>query len=561
MRSLKTILERENQEDLKLFASDYLEECFTSKKEMIKLLEEKIKDEFANFMDYGFTFDYLDVINEIKKKGSSDSILEDELIDRCFLFFKDDDHLEFPKDLDDILQEKFNKAKQIQLLKAVVICYIEINNVIPVEFFQKNYIERYSLDITIKDLNLKYSIKNGLILIVDASELETFYNNNRKIEYRILSNEELFKTFQVYKNLLTYIKKIIKNEEKASKIYEFLTFKPIENPNDVLDTLMKKFSMNKKQAKQISTYYLNNVKDVRFVVLKGRNLFESFFDALKNDAVKIKSKEEFTLDRFLESTNLLDELDISKEDIIESYNEITDIDEYTLEIIESEDVCYDTFDLKFIAHGKIGIALVNGEYKYLMPNELRSIVEKRKQLRKKLEKRYKDNFHNITYSITNYIEANGILHKEKLIELLEKSAVKLTEDELNEFIEYKHLPIIDNYVVDPIFDQDSFEYIKNEKSKRFDYKVLDFNEFVNLKNEIEATLLQNALETESCLIDDIYYTIQIGLFNKKELKQMFLEHEIFVDAHELNEIYKELESLSMIAPLWKLNGFSKNELN
>ena len=42
---------------------------------------------------------------------------------------------------------------------------------------------------------------------------------------------------------------------------------------------------------------------------------------------------------------------------------------------------------------------------------------------------------------------------------------------------------------------------------------------------------------------------------------MLLEHEIFINSKELNEIYKELESLSMIAPLWKLNGFSKNELN
>ena len=34
-----------------------------------------------------------------------------------------------------------------------------------------------------------------------------------------------------------------------------------------------------------------------------------------------------------------------------------------------------------------------------------------------------------------------------------------------------------------------------------------------------------------------------------------------INRWKLNEIYKELESLSMIAPLWKLNGFSKNELN
>lgn len=561
MRSLKTILERENQEDLELFASDYLEEHFTSKKETIRYLEEKIKDEFAIFMDREFNFDYLDVLNEVKKNSSSNSILEDELIDRFFLFFKDDDNLEFPKELNDILQEKFNKAKQIQLLKAVVICYVDINNVIPVEFFQKNYIEKYSLDITIEDLNLEYPIRNGLILISDANELEEFYNLYKQMDYRILSNEQLFKTFHVHKDLLTYIEKIIKNKEKISKVYAFLTFKPMEDPNDVLGSLVEYFSINKKQAKMISSYYLDIAENIRFAALRGRNLNDSFLDTLKKEAAKIKSKEEFTLDKFIELTDLVNETHISKEDILESYNEITDIDELILEIIESEDVCYDTFDPKFLVEGKIGIALVNDEYKYLMPNELRRIVEKDKRLSEKLQKKYKDDFYEITYSITNYIQANGIISKEKLIELLKKTGIKLNENELNEIIEYKHLSVIENYIVDPIFDQDSFDYIKNEKAKKDDYKIFDLDELINLKNEIEATLLQNDIEPEECIIDDIYYEIQFAIFNKKELKKILLEHEILINSKKLNEIYKELESLSMIAPLWKLNGFSKNELN
>lgn len=54
---------------------------------------------------------------------------------------------------------------------------------------------------------------------------------------------------------------------------------------------------------------------------------------------------------------------------------------------------------------------------------------------------------------------------------------------------------------------------------------------------------------------------EFAIFNKKELKKMLLKHEIFINSKQLNEIYKEFESLSKIAPLWKLNGFSKNELN
>ena len=145
--------------------------------------------------------------------------------------------------------------------------------------------------------------------------------------------------------------------------------------------------------------------------------------------------------------------------------------------------------------------------------------------------------------------------------MLKKTGIKLNENELNEIIEYKHLSVIENYIVDPIFDQDSFDYIKNEKAKKDDYKIFDLDELINLKNEIEATLLQNDIEPEECIIDDIYYEIQFAIFNKKELKKILLEHEILINSKELNEIYKELESLSMIAPLWKLNGFSKNELN
>ena len=144
---------------------------------------------------------------------------------------------------------------------------------------------------------------------------------------------------------------------------------------------------------------------------------------------------------------------------------------------------------------------------------------------------------------------------------MKKTGIKLNENELNEIIEYKHLSVIENYIVDPIFDQDSFDYIKNEKAKKDDYKIFDLDELINLKNEIEATLLQNDIEPEECIIDDIYYEIQFAIFNKKELKKILLEHEILINSKKLNEIYKELESLSMIAPLWKLNGFSKNELN
>lgn len=42
---------------------------------------------------------------------------------------------------------------------------------------------------------------------------------------------------------------------------------------------------------------------------------------------------------------------------------------------------------------------------------------------------------------------------------------------------------------------------------------------------------------------------KFAIFNKKELKKMLLKHEIFINSKQLNEIYKELESLSKIAPL------------
>ena len=77
MKNLKEILENEDKEMLMIYAKDHLGIEFKDTKEGLKEIEENIKERFSDFIDESFNFDYLNMINEVKKNKKSNSLLED----------------------------------------------------------------------------------------------------------------------------------------------------------------------------------------------------------------------------------------------------------------------------------------------------------------------------------------------------------------------------------------------------------------------------------------------------------------------------------------------------
>lgn len=558
MKNLKEILENEDKEMLMIYAKDHLEIEFKDTKEGLKKIEGNIKERFSDFMDESFNFDYLNMINEVKKNKKSNSLLEDEFIDESFMFFEDDDNTLFPKELDDILRSKFTKEKQITLLKVVVFCYMDINIVMPEEFFNKNYIKKYNLDISLKDLDLDYTIVDGLMLINDRKELIDFYNNiNDKCDYRILSDEDLLEAIRVRKELENVIVKEIKDKETIANIYHELTFVLPEYPESIAQNLANKYKISLKKANNIAEIYLDISQQMRFTLLRGRNAVDSMLDKCLETTISIKKREEFTVDKLLEINDLLKFQKIDKETLLESYKKVTEVDLLFLKVNESNDVNYDTFDIKNILNGRSYPVKLNGKLRYLMPIELKKIKDEKDKLKKSLEKKFNDNLFTIIYYIESYIEMNGIIKRDKLLELLEKNDIKITSKDLDEIMKYHKFDTEGDYLIDEVFTDEAINDLSILKDDFKDYKIID-DEQLDLKNEI-SELLTDYLIDADCLYEHIFYLIQFDAFNKKEFKNLLLEHNIHLNNKDLNDIYDELCYLSDITPLWTRNGFSRIE--
>ena len=558
MKNLKEILENEDKEMLMIYAKDHLEIEFKDTKEGLKKIEGNIKERFSDFMDESFNFDYLNMINEVKKNKKSNSLLEDEFIDESFMFFDDDDNTLFPKELDDILRSKFTKEKQITLLKVVVFCYMDINIVMPEEFFNKNYIKKYNLDISLKDLDLDYTIVDGLMLINDRKELIDFYNNiNDKCDYRILSDEDLLEAIRVRKELENVIVKEIKDKETIANIYHELTFVLPEYPESIAQNLANKYKISLKKANNIAEIYLDISQQMRFTLLRGRNAVDSMLDKCLETTISIKKREEFTVDKLLEINDLLKFQKIDKETLLESYKKVTEVDLLFLKVNESNDVNYDTFDIKNILNGRSYPVKLNGKLRYLMPIELKKIKDEKDKLKKSLEKKFNDNLFTIIYYIESYIEMNGIIKRDKLLELLEKNDIKITSKDLDEIMKYHKFDTEGDYLIDEVFTDEAINDLSILKDDFKDYKIID-DEQLDLKNEI-SELLTDYLIDADCLYEHIFYLIQFDAFNKKEFKNLLLEHNIHLNNKDLNDIYDELCYLSDITPLWTRNGFSRIE--
>ena len=558
MKNLREILENEDKEMLMIYAEEHLGIEFENTEDYLNKIEENIKKRFSDFMDASFNFDYLAMINEVKKNNKSNSLLEDEFIDESFMFFDDDDNTLFPKELDDILKSKFNKEKQITLLNVVVFCYMDINVVMPEEFFNKNYIEKYNLDISLKDLDLDYTFVDGLILINDRKELIDFYNNiNDKCDYRILSDEDLLEAFKVRKELENVIVKEIKDKETIANIYHELTFVLPESPESIAQNLVNKYKISLKKADKIAEVYLSISQQMRYTLLRGRNAVDSMLDKCLESTISIKKREEFTIEKLLEINEFLKFQKIDKKTLLESYKKATEVDLLILKMNESDDVDYDTFDIKNILNGRSYPVNLNGKLKYIMPIELKNIMDERKKQKKSLEKKFNDELFTIIYYIDSYININGVIKKDKLLELLEKHDINMNSKDLDEIIKYHKFDIKDDYLIDPIFTKEPMGNLIKVKENFKDYKVID-DEQINLKNEISELLSEYFID-DDCLYDHIFYMIQFETFNKKDFKNLLLEHNTYLNNKDLNDIYNELCDLSDISPLWSRNGFNKIE--
>lgn len=561
MKSLKSILNELENEELKMLIEEDID--FKTKKETVEYLEEEIKEKFINFMDNEFDLDYLEVINNIKKDKNDNSFLSDELIDQSFVFFEDDDTLLFPKELDDIFKEKFDKEFQIKLLESIITGYVVINNLVPISFIEENYIKKYHLDIKITDLDLDldYTIKDDLILAIDDEQYLKMYSELKDIySYRLLSYQELIDEHNNRKEILDELNKIIKDESVSSNLYMFLTLSPIKDPEN-FSLELKDYSLSKKQLSKIEEMYFEHVNEIRFSAYLGRNINDLLLDSLKEEAIEVKDINDFKVKDLIENSPIFSKFAFSKEYFLESYKNLSQFDLVDIYCGDQNEVDYDNFPVEMVSLGYFGIVKLNGKYCYLMPKELREIVDKQSEDRKYLFTKY-DDFDDIEQMICEYVNINGIIKREKILELMDE--YQIDANDLDKILDSCELMYDENYVYLYEFESDEIKYLEENKKDKEYYKIESIEELGDLVELEDIRLLEILSEhigNFDCLDKHILLDIQLNRFNKKSLKEQLKEHDIYLNNKNIETLYEEINSIIDDIPMWINNGYSNDELN
>ena len=196
---------------------------------------------------------------------------------------------------------------------------------------------------------------------------------------------------------------------------------------------------------------------------------------------------------------------------------------------------------------------------YILPEEISMFLEALNNPKSKKER--------LSLIVSFYITSNGILEINKLVELINKSGIKTTKEEVikcakqdNFIIENKKIYLDENIKKDEKALED---YVKS-------YKVFDLKEILNiikiketylpqeLKRRLNNKLLENV--NINSLINYIIFSMSLGVNNEEIIEPLLKNKTIKLTKKEKEELLNFIENISDIIPKWIYGGYSFYEI-
>lgn len=173
--------------------------------------------------------------------------------------------------------------------------------------------------------------------------------------------------------------------------------------------------------------------------------------------------------------------------------------------------------------------------------------------------------------VTYYIDVNGLLEINKLIELINESGFEVTKKDILDTAKENEYIVKNNIIYFNEYAQIANKNNKLlEQKEKLEYKVVSFSEALEQAVFIETTrrlddakkILQKKIKDKNELEEILGMIFNILLLNDgiEENLEALLEAKNIDLKKDKDKFYLELEELAHMLPSWKLNGFSEHEL-
>ncbi len=514
----------------------------TSRKEK----EEKLKQLIPEcFKDYEKGIDYAEIktiekllINKAKKEEVFDFLCDGF----AYQYRKDNnDIFVLPDELATIYQELKDNgviAKRVEEIGQIYFStYLLINGVVKKTVMYDILVNHHKLPLT-------------------EEQMESFFEKELDTpDYYSLGGEELVEQLSIIKNEKAYLRF---TDAEINDYFEFITsvMKKLRNllnnnhKNQALVYMMMILSseldgeaindlnLSKKETKAVQELLEEYKSEIRYWCYDGRTIGEADFLEIAEDVAFKEKLTPSTIENCLANVDELyyDEA-LSKDDALEKLDEL--LDRYI-----------------YIKH----LATLNNKSIY-------EIKESFDYFSKGLIFFYHDDDVKDQYLntlVTDYLEMNAVLRKEKLQELLKSNAFTVDIKELDKLVKDNDYYILnDNYysIFDEMDDEDLGELLKT-KDKFSKYKTADLakcSEEFDFYEKLWELVNTDISDNKDELFNELRLLAKNNGFSKSNLEELAYNYGINLSVKVKDKLLKLYNNYKDSIGIWEYNGYTATE--